>query len=66
MKNWSFNTCAIAGFSFSTFSVALVILNAVTANRFLTVLLSVAGVALLIGGALSVRAHFLWSRGGSR
>ncbi|MBC7442867.1 MAG: hypothetical protein H7311_10170 [Ramlibacter sp.] len=66
MKNWSFNTCAIAGFSCSTFAVALVILNLVTANQFLTVLLSVAGLALLVGGALSVRAHFLWSRGGTR
>ena len=66
MKNWSFNTCAIAGFSFSTFAVALVIFNAVTANLFLNLLLSLAGVSLLIGGTLSVRAHFLWSRGGSR
>ncbi|TFC36151.1 hypothetical protein E3O47_13725 [Cryobacterium sp. TMT2-17-1] len=63
MKNWSFTTCAVAGFSFSAFGVALIILNAVTANAFLTVLLWMAGVALLIGGSLSVRAHLLWSRG---
>ncbi|TDW31076.1 hypothetical protein [Cryobacterium psychrophilum] len=65
MKNWSFNTCAITGFVFSTLAVALVIVNAVTGNQFLPVLLTAAGLALLIGGALSVRAHFLWSRGGS-
>ena len=63
MKNWTFTTCAVAGFSFSAFGVALIILNAVTANVFLSTLFGMAGVALLIGGALSVRAHLLWTRG---
>lgn len=65
MKHWSFNTCAIAGFSGSGLAVALIVVNALTQNQHLGVLLPVAVVALLVGGALSVRAHLLWIRGGN-
>ena len=66
MKNWSFNTCAIGGFALSTLAVTLLIINALTGNEFLTGLLGTAAVALLLGGALSVRAHVLWSHGNKR
>ncbi|MFT2815541.1 hypothetical protein [Leifsonia sp. A12D58] len=59
MKHWSFNTCAIAGFAFSTVAVLLLIVNALTGNTMIAVVLPIAGVSLLIGGAFSVRAHLL-------
>ncbi|MDH6236313.1 hypothetical protein [Cryobacterium sp. CG_9.6] len=61
MKNWSFNTCAIGGFALSAFAVALLIANALTGNVYLTAFISTAAVALILGGAFSVRAHVLWS-----
>lgn len=63
VKRWSFNTFAIAGFSASALAVMLLIVNAVTGNRFLSVLLPLAIVALAVGGFMSVRAHMLWIRG---
>jgi hypothetical protein len=66
VKNWSFNTCAIAGFAGSGLAVALIIVNLLTHNAYLTVLLPVAGAALLVGGLLSLRAHVLWIRGNTR
>jgi hypothetical protein len=62
-KRWSFNTFAIAGFSASAVAVLLLILNAVTGNQFLSVILPLAIVALAVGGYMSVRAHLLWIRG---
>ena len=59
VKHWSFNTCAIAGFAFSTVAVLLLIVNALTVSTMVAVLLPIAGVSLLVGGAFSVRAHFL-------
>ncbi|GAB3124347.1 hypothetical protein GCM10027056_17740 [Glaciibacter psychrotolerans] len=63
VKNWSFNTCAITGFSLSSFAVMLLIVNALAQNLFVGVLLPIAVVALVLGGAVSVRAHFLWIQG---
>jgi hypothetical protein len=65
VKHWTFNTFAIAGFSSSAFAVALLILNAVTRNQFVSVLLPLAVLALAIGGFMSVRAHLLRMRGRS-
>lgn len=63
MKSWTFNTCALAGFACSSFAVLLLVLNALTQGGMVSVLLPVAIVALVIGGAFSVRAHLLWLRG---
>lgn len=63
MKRWTFNTFAIAGFSSSALAVTLVVINALSHNQFLSVLLPVAIAALVVGGALSMRAHLLWIRG---
>lgn len=65
MKNWSFTACAISGFAGSLLAVMLLVLNAITGNSMLSVLLPVAIVALVLGGAFSVRAHLLWIRGRS-
>jgi hypothetical protein len=66
MKSWSFNTCAIAGFSCSSFAVLLIIINALAGGALVTQILPVAIVSLVIGGALSVRAHILWMHGNNR
>lgn len=63
MKSWTFNTCALSGFACSSFAVLLLVLNAVTGSEMISVLLPVAIVALVVGGAFSVRAHLLWIRG---
>ena len=63
MKSWTFNTCALSGFACSSFAVMLLVLNAVTGSSMVSVLLPAAIVALVIGGAFSVRAHLLWIRG---
>ncbi|GAA3888399.1 hypothetical protein GCM10022381_32860 [Leifsonia kafniensis] len=63
MKSWSFNTCAIAGFSCSSFAVLLIIVNALTGSVAVTQIIPVAVLSLVIGGALSVRAHVLWMHG---
>ncbi len=65
VKNWSFNTVALAGFASSGFAVLLLVVNAVTRNQFLPVLLPIAILALLAGGILSVRARLLRFRGRS-
>ena len=65
VKHWTFNTLAIAGFSSSGLALTLLIVNALSANRFLAVLLPAAIVLLVIGGIMSVRAHLLWMRGRS-
>ena len=65
VKHWSFNTLAIAAFSCSGLAVTLLIFNALSANRFVAILLPAAIVLLVIGGILSVRAHLLWYRGKS-
>ena len=59
MKNWTFTTYTIAAFSCSGLAVLLLIVNAVTANAYLSVLLPVAVAALVTGGILSVRARLL-------
>jgi hypothetical protein len=59
VKNWTFTTYTIAAFSCSGLAVLLLIVNAVTANQFLSVLLPVAVFALVAGGILSVRARLL-------
>jgi hypothetical protein len=66
VKSWSFNTFAIAGLAGSALAVILLILNAITRNQFLSVLLPMAVVALAVGGFMSVRAHLLWMRGRSK
>lgn len=66
MKNWSFNACAIAGFSCSGLAVVLLFVNALAHNSYFSVVIPVAIVALLVGGALSVRAHWLWIHGRSK
>lgn len=63
MKSWSFNTCALSGFGCSSLAVLLLVLNAVTGSTMIGTLLPTAIVALVIGGAFSVRAHLLWIRG---
>jgi hypothetical protein len=63
VKSWTFNTFAIAGFCGSALAVLLIIVNALTGNQFLSVLLPAAIVALAVGGFMSVRAHLLWIRG---
>jgi hypothetical protein len=63
VKSWTFNTCALSGFACSSVAVILLVLNAVTGASMTSVLLPVAIVALVIGGAFSVRAHLLWIRG---
>jgi hypothetical protein len=65
MKHWTFNTFALTGFSSSALALALILVNALTGNRYLGVLLPVAIVALAVGGFMSVRAHLLWMRGRS-
>lgn len=65
VKNWTFNTVALAGLACSAFAVLLLVVNAATGNRFLAVLLPVAVLALLAGGILSVRARLLRFRGRS-
>ncbi|WP_297367471.1 hypothetical protein [Cryobacterium sp.] len=59
MKTWTFTTYTIAAFTCSGLAVLLLIVNAVTANQYLSVLLPVAVVALVAGGILSVRARLL-------
>ena len=59
VKTWTFTTYTIAAFCCSGLAVLLLIVNAVTANAYLTVLLPVAVVILVIGGILSVRARLL-------
>lgn len=59
MKNWTFTTYTIAAFACSGLTVLLLIVNAVTANQYLSFLLPVAVVVLVIGGILSVRARLL-------
>lgn len=59
VKHWSFATCAIAGFACSGFAVLLLIVNALASNAFVQVALPVAIIALVAGGALSVRAQIL-------
>ena len=63
VKHWSFNTFALSGFAGSSLAVLLLVVNALTQNRYLAVLLPIAIVALLVGGFMSVRAHLLWIRG---
>lgn len=65
VKHWTFNTFAIAGFSSSGLAVTLLIVNALSVNRFVAILLPAAIVLLVIGGIMSVRAHLLWMRGRS-
>jgi hypothetical protein len=65
VKHWTFNTFAIAGFSSSALAVTLLVVNALSANRYVAILLPVAVVALIVGGFMSVRAHLLWYRGRS-
>ncbi|MCU1445096.1 MAG: hypothetical protein JWP54_754 [Cryobacterium sp.] len=59
VKTWTFTTYTIAAFTCSGLAVLLLIVNAVTANQYLSVLLPVAVVALVAGGILSVRARLL-------
>jgi hypothetical protein len=66
VKRWSFNTFAVAGFASSALAVTLLILNALSGNQFLSVLLPLAVLALAVGGFMSVRAHLLWIRGRSK
>lgn len=66
MKRWSFNTFALAGLAGSAVAVLLLIVNALSGNQFLPVLLPLAVVALAVGGFMSVRAHLLWLRGRSK
>jgi hypothetical protein len=66
VKHWTFNTFAIAGFLSSGLAVTLLIVNALSANRFVAVLLPVAVVLLVVGGVMSVRAHLLRYRSRSK
>lgn len=65
VKHWTFNTLAIAGFSSSGLALTLLIANALSANRFVAIVLPAAIVLLVIGGIMSVRAHLIWMRGRS-
>ncbi|MCI4658460.1 hypothetical protein [Cryobacterium zhongshanensis] len=64
MKLWNFATCAIGAFIASALGLSVLVVNAVTGNDFLVVLLPVAIAAWASGGALSARAHVLWLRKG--
>jgi hypothetical protein len=66
VKRWSFNTFALAGLAGSAVAVLLLIVNALSGNQFLPVLLPLAVAALAVGGFMSVRAHLLWLRGRSK
>lgn len=66
MKNWSFNTCAISGFALSGLAVLILIVNALGKNLYVDFFLPVAIVSLVAGGALSVRAHYLWMQGNKK
>jgi hypothetical protein len=59
VKNWTFTTYTIAAFCCSGLAVLLLIVNAVTGNQYLSILLPVAIVSLVVGGILSVRARVL-------
>jgi ribose/xylose/arabinose/galactoside ABC-type transport system permease subunit len=59
VKTWTFTTYTIAAFCCSGLAVLLLIVNAVTANQHLSLLLPIAVAALVIGGILSVRARLL-------
>ena len=63
MKHLTFNVCAIAGLGFSGLAVLLLLANLLSANQFVDVILPVAIGSLLVGGAFSVRARLLASRG---
>ena len=63
MKHLTFNVCAIAGLGFSGLSVLLLVANLISANQFVDVILPVAVVSLVIGGAFSVRARLLAAKG---
>lgn len=64
MKLWTFTACAIGAFVASALGLCVLVVNAVTGNEFLQVLLPVAIAALASGGALSARAHILWLKKG--
>lgn len=63
MKSWTFNTCALGGFASNSLAVMLLVLNALMGSSMMSVLLPIAIVALVTGGAFSMRAHLLWIRG---
>jgi ribose/xylose/arabinose/galactoside ABC-type transport system permease subunit len=59
VKSWSFTTYTVAAFACSGLAVALLIVNAATANAMLGTLMPIAIAALVLGGILSVRARVL-------
>ncbi|WP_104081955.1 hypothetical protein [Cryobacterium sp. Y11] len=63
MKHLTFNVCAIAGLGFSGLAVLLLVANLLSGNQFVDVIVPTAVVSLVIGGAFSVRARLLSSRG---
>lgn len=63
VKRWTFTTCAIGAFVATALALFVLVINAVTGNEFLQVLLPVAITALVSGGALSARARILWLKG---
>ncbi|MBX0301405.1 hypothetical protein K2F54_15635 [Cryobacterium sp. 1639] len=60
MKKWSFTTVAVIAFVLSASSISALIINALTGMEFSGMLLPYAIVALVAGGAMSLRAHLLW------
>ncbi|PJJ65536.1 hypothetical protein [Compostimonas suwonensis] len=62
MKSWSFERLALVGFASSALCVLLLIVNAVTGNAAVAVLLPIAILALAFGGFCSVRAQIVRSR----
>ncbi len=63
MKHLTFTVCAIAGLAFSGLAVLLLLANVLSDNQFVDGILPAAVIALVIGGAFSIRARLL-SAGG--
>lgn len=63
LKDWSFNTCGIAGFACCAIALGILYLNAITHNAFVSVAVPLAIVALVAGGIATARARWLWTSG---
>ena len=60
MKSWTFTTCAIGALIASALGLTALVINVVTGNEPLQILLPIGIAAWVLGGVLSARAHILW------
>lgn len=60
MKFLTFTRCAVLGFALSASSICAAIINILNHGAASGFLVPYAVVALIAGGAFSIRAHFLW------